>query len=99
MYASWIIHNALVAPSAFALSPAFCPASNSGWPTCIKAPRLAEDSKPEFIVITGTPAATAALIAGPNASGSGKEITIPSGWVAAAAWIELAISAISAEGL
>ena len=65
----------------------------------MRAPREAEDSSPEFMVISGMPAAIASLMACPKASGSGKETTKPSGWVAAAAAMDFAMSAISPDGV
>jgi len=62
------------------------------------APTLADDSSPEFIVITGIPASEAALIAPPNASGSGRETMIPSGFDAAAASINFAMPDMSPDG-
>ena len=52
-------------------------------------------SDPEFIVITGMSAATAASIDGPSASASGRLTTSPSGWEATAASISCDISTMS----
>ena len=79
-------------------SPPPRPASYSGCPTCITAPKLFETPAPEFIDMTGIPAATAALIGPPKMSGAGIDTTIPSGFCAIAASIKDAISFKSPVG-
>ena len=53
----------------------------------VSAPSLRETSVPELIEITGMPACTAAVIAGPSTRGSGIETTSPSGLRATASSI------------
>ena len=89
------MHRALVTPASAIRCPAMSPASNSVWPTCTSTPRSANTSEPEFIEITGMPAATAASIEGPSASASGSDTTSPSGSEATAASMIDAISTMS----
>ena len=92
---SWFTQIAVVTPSAAILWPAMRPAANSVWPTWTSTPRFAKSSEPEFIEITGMPAATAASIDGPSASASGIVTTMPSGCEATAASMIWLISTMS----
>src|SRR6266545_2860457 len=89
---------AFFTPSSANRWPAMSPASNSVCPTCTSTPSFANTSLPEFIEITGIPAATAALIEGPSASASGMLTTRPSGSEATAAsisWLMATMSNVS----
>src|SRR6266508_2701309 len=95
---SWLMQMAFFTPSSANRWPAMSPASNSVCPTCTSTPSFANTSLPEFIEITGIPAATAALIEGPSASASGMLTTRPSGSEATAAsisWLMATMSNVS----
>ena len=85
MPTSWFTQSATFPPIEASFSPAALPAVYSSCPTCSRAPSFFATSEPEFIEITGIPAATAFSIDGPSASASGIETTSPSGsWFTAA---------------
>ena len=92
---SWLTQIALVTPASSICSPPPRPASYSVWPTWTATPSSSATSLPEFIEITGMPAATAFLIESPSASASGIETTRPSGCEATAASISCAICTMS----
>ena len=92
---SWLMQAALVTPRLCIFTPPPMPASYSVWPTWSMTPRPLATSLPEFIEITGIPAATAALIDLPSASASGIETTSPSGLLATAASTSWAIVTMS----
>ena len=78
MPASWITQIAFVRPASFSCSPAALPATVSLWPMWVIAPNSAELSIPELMVMTGMPAATAALTLDSSPSGLAIETTMPS---------------------
>ena len=98
MPTSWLTQIPVLPPISASLTPAALPASNSAWPTCSSTPRSSATSPPEFIEITGMPAATARWIEGASASASGMETTSPSGsWLTAASisWPMATMSKVS----
>src|SRR3712207_3620953 len=82
---SWLMQSALSTPSCASRSPAPTPAWNSVWPTCVSAPNSSLTSLPVFMETIGMPASFAFSIDSLSASGSGMEMTSPSGSEATAA--------------
>ena len=94
--ASWMTQSAFFTPASLSCSPAALPASVSLWPTWVIAPNSCHWSRPELMVMTGTPAATAALMLFSRPSGLAIETTRPS--VPAATALSIRVACLPTSG-